>query len=343
MSKILELRLVPSVLFLLLISGVIAVLWPFKAPIIWAIIVSILAMPLQKYFEKKWHKTWLATLLVLTIFTLIILLPAFLILTSVIVEAQQLYASFSVQDFSNWHLPASLTSLPWAGNFLQNTWQQYIQSGDAMKSLLVNIKGMNLVTQSASLLIDVFHTMLCLILMYFLLAFLLVSHQKNSQYLDAFCKKYLDQGVEYQKDIVYCVHGIGLGFLTIGIGIGVIMTIVYMSVGLPVPLLLGLITAVLAIIPFTLPLYYVALFAILFSQGHVVAAIILVAIGTGLNALSDNWLQPYIIGKKAKIHFLITLFGVLGGLEIFGMLGIFIGPVTLMIGQRIFQTNVAKQ
>lgn len=343
MSKILELRLVPTILFLLIASSVIAVLWPFKSAIAWAIIVAILVMPLQRYFENKWHKTWLATILVLLVFTVIILLPAFLIFTSVITEAQQVYANFSGQDFSTWHLPASLTSLPWVGDFLQKTWQHYTQDGDAIKSLFSNMKGMALLNQSTSIIANFFHVLLDIILMYLVLAFLLFNHQKNKKYIDQLCKKYLDKATEYQKIIVNCVHGIGLGFLTIGVGIGVIMTTVYVVIGLPVPLLLGLITAVLSIIPFTLPLYYAVLFVVLLFQGHLAAGVVLLAIGTALNLLSDNWLQPYIIGKKAKIHFLITLFGVLGGLEFFGMLGVFIGPISLAIGQRIFQTHVSKQ
>jgi predicted PurR-regulated permease PerM len=340
MTANLELKLIPTLLFLIFTMGILIVLWPFSSAIIWAIIVAILLLPLQKYFERKWRKPWLATSLTLIIFTVIILLPASLVLRSVINQAHELYTQFSGQDFSKLRLPESITSLPLVGNFLEQKLQHYLQDPEAIKMLTSKIEALPLVNQSTVVISHFFHTLICFLLMYLLLAFLLYNQKKNELYINNFCSKYLGSATMYQKIIVLSVRGIGLGFLTVGVSIGVIMTIVYISVGLPVPLLLGLITALLSIIPFVLPAFYALLFIFLLIQGNLAAAIVVLSIGLVLNIISDNWLQPYVIGKHSKMHFLITLFGILGGVQMLGLPGIFIGPISLAIGQTILQSRL---
>jgi predicted PurR-regulated permease PerM len=65
--------------------------------------------------------------------------------------------------------------------------------------------------------------------------------------------------------------------------------------------------------------------------GEYSRAIILLLYGAFVISLIDNILKPKIIGERAKIHPLIVLFGILGGIQLFGIPGILIGPVILAI------------
>ena len=166
------------------------------------------------------------------------------------------------------------------------------------------------------------------------LFFILKNEVKIVKITNDFFSKNLSNWPEYKKTIISCIRGIGFTFLIIGISTSFIMTIVYSICGLPVPLLLGAFTAVLSVIPFSLPIYYLILAGFLFLQGKIIFAVILFGIGGLINVFSDNWLQPYLISGDSKIHFLIILFGILGGVSTLGLKGIILGPLILSLLYR---------
>ena len=57
----------------------------------------------------------------------------------------------------------------------------------------------------------------------------------------------------------------------------------------------------------------------------------LIIYGTLIIGSIDNIMKPMIIGRKSKMHPVLTLLGILGGLQIFGLIGIIIGPLSLAI------------
>lgn len=69
----------------------------------------------------------------------------------------------------------------------------------------------------------------------------------------------------------------------------------------------------------------------LFATGHYVKAILLVLWGTLVIGMIDNFLRPKLVGDRTKLHELLIFFAVLGGLQVFGVLGIVLGPVVLAI------------
>ena len=52
--------------------------------------------------------------------------------------------------------------------------------------------------------------------------------------------------------------------------------------------------------------------------------------------LIDNVLRPKLVGERAKLHELFIFFAVLGGLQVFGIVGLFLGPVVLAIALALF-------
>jgi predicted PurR-regulated permease PerM len=104
-------------------------------------------------------------------------------------------------------------------------------------------------------------------------------------------------------------------------------------VGLPVPVLLGLLTAINSFIPF-LGAVSVWLPA---SIWLIIQKEFLKGIGLGLYgllviSLIDNFIKPLIIGESTKVPVFLLFFTILGGLKVYGVLGIFLGPITLSLG-----------
>ena len=104
---------------------------------------------------------------------------------------------------------------------------------------------------------------------------------------------------------------------------------VYAVAGAPHPILLGVVTGIFAMIPFAAPLVFGAVALLLASQGAIGAGIAVAAAGSVLLFVADHFVRPVIIGGGAKLPFLWVLLGILGGIESFGLVGIFVGPALM--------------
>lgn len=129
------------------------------------------------------------------------------------------------------------------------------------------------------------------------------------------------------------VYGIGLTALAQAIlaGIG------YYFAGAPSPILLTLMTFVVALIPFGTPFTWMGVSIWLLTQGHTAEAIGLALWGMLVISWVDNLIRPIVISGATKIPFIIIFIGVLGGLTAFGFVGLFIGPVVLAIALAVWR------
>ncbi|WP_227670403.1 AI-2E family transporter [Psychrobacter maritimus] len=134
------------------------------------------------------------------------------------------------------------------------------------------------------------------------------------------------------------VYGIGLTALAQALlaGIG------YYFAGAPSPILLTIVTFIIALIPFGTPFVWGAVSIWLLSQGHTVEGIGLALWGILVISWVDNLIRPIVISGATKIPFIIIFIGVLGGLTAFGFVGLFIGPVVLAIGLAVWREWISQ-
>ena len=108
--------------------------------------------------------------------------------------------------------------------------------------------------------------------------------------------------------------------------------------GLPSPLLWGVVMILFATIPMLGTfVIWVPAAIYLALNGAWGKAIILTLWGSIVIGMSDNLLRPTLVGKKAKMHDLMIFFAVLGGLRAFGVLGILMGPVVLAVSLTLLE------
>jgi predicted PurR-regulated permease PerM len=69
----------------------------------------------------------------------------------------------------------------------------------------------------------------------------------------------------------------------------------------------------------------------LLANGATVAAIGVAAFGLIVVFVAEHFVRPVLIGNSTRLPFLLVLFGILGGAETFGLLGIFIGPALMTV------------
>ncbi|MBI4970753.1 MAG: AI-2E family transporter [Candidatus Omnitrophica bacterium] len=108
--------------------------------------------------------------------------------------------------------------------------------------------------------------------------------------------------------------------------------IMFWLLGLPIPLFFGFLTFISAMIPVTgAATVWFPFVVYLFSINAMSKAIALLLVGTFVISLIDNILRPYLIGSKTKLPILLLFLGILGGLKVYGLTGIFLGPVILAL------------
>lgn len=127
------------------------------------------------------------------------------------------------------------------------------------------------------------------------------------------------------------------GTIVVGLGVGILMGICYGLVGFPAPTLVGFITALAAMIPFVVPIVFITVALVLFAFGKMIGAIIVLAWGTLVMFVADHFVKPALIGGAIELPFLAVLFGILGGVETLGLLGLFVGPLVMVLFITLWQ------
>lgn len=134
---------------------------------------------------------------------------------------------------------------------------------------------------------------------------------------------------ERTKDVIAATL---YGVLVISMIQGTLGTFIFWLLGLPSPLLWGVVMFFLSMIPMAGSFLVWAPAAVyLLLTGSFVKAAVLLGWGVLVIGSIDNFLSPRLVGKRARLHELLIFFAVLGGLQIFGVLGLVLGPVVVAI------------
>ncbi len=112
------------------------------------------------------------------------------------------------------------------------------------------------------------------------------------------------------------------GFLA-GVGFSIL--------SVPFAILLGGATAFLSLVPFGGPLVWIGVALYLTAIEAYTRALVMVVWGVLIIGTADNFIRPLIIGGRTQIPTIVLFFGILGGLQAYGFLGLFLGPALIAI------------
>lgn len=131
-------------------------------------------------------------------------------------------------------------------------------------------------------------------------------------------------------------RGVIMGQIVVGVVQGILAWFGFVLLGVPNALLWSSLLAIIAIIPmFGAAMVWVPVDLYLFGAAYLITgeywrAAALLIYGFFVLSTIDNILKPLIVGDRAKVHPLIILFGIIGGIQLFGIPGILLGPMILM-------------
>jgi predicted PurR-regulated permease PerM len=127
------------------------------------------------------------------------------------------------------------------------------------------------------------------------------------------------------------VRGTVDGLLLVGLAEAVLLGSAYAVCGVPHPALFGVLTGILSAIPFASPLVFIGAALWLMTQAAMAAAIGLLIFGSLVVFVADHFVRPAVIGGSTRLPFVWVFLGILGGVESFGLLGLFVGPALLAV------------
>jgi predicted PurR-regulated permease PerM len=301
----------------------------------WAGVIAIALWPvLRKIENHRWLRgrtTLIAVFLTLAI-ALLVVLPVAVGIAQASHEAHDLLVWFKSVQESGIAVPEFVDRLPFGSQQIAAWWQanlaQPLRDSAAMKGL----HGSAVVTFGRHFGIRAVHG---LVVFGFMLVTLFVIFQAGPRLSGTLLKGAQralgSNGAQLLERMAAAVRGTVAGLVVVGIGEGALLGVAYMIVGLPHAALLAFVTAVAAMLPFCAPIVFCAAALWLFVQGSATWAIGLAVFGFVVVFIAEHFVRPVIIGNSTRLPFLLVLFGILGGAETFGLLGLFIGPALMTV------------
>ncbi|MBW2990633.1 AI-2E family transporter [Candidatus Woesearchaeota archaeon] len=308
-------RYIFIVLLLILLYLAFLLVQPFFTYIFLGLILTIAVYPFYKWFSKRIKHKRTSSVIAIILILLIIIIPSFIVVSALVKQTANFFNSFE---------PGSLDNI---NNYLVNAFGPRADISDNINELITNTKDF-IVKSAFTIAGSVAEIVLGLFVMFFIMYYGFVEGEKwFSQIKDVipFSKKRRERLVREIKNVTQAVI---YGQIFIAVLQGILGGIGFFIVGIPNPVFWGFVMTILAFLPIVgTGMVWAPAGIILIINGNVWWGIFLLVYGFFMIAGIDNILRPRIISGKGKIHPIVALVGLLGGLKVFGFLGIIIGPL----------------
>lgn len=314
------------------------VLTPFLVPLAWAGVLAYASWPLAEWIRARCGgRDTLAASLATLLAGLTLFAPLLWLAWLAQAEMGRLGPALQAFIAAPPVVPEWLSGLPWLGEWLtqQRAWLLADPQGviAAAKAWLAAHAG-----DAAQLAGGVGRNLAKLVLVLVILFFfyrdgarmLLELRHVLARFIGERTHGYLAAAGMTTRAVVY-------GILLTALVQGTVAGLGYWVAGLASPVTLGVLTALFALIPFGTPLAWGGAGAWLLFQGEATAAIGVWLWGAAVVSQIDNVLRPLFISSVGEIPFLLVLFGVLGGLLAFGLVGLFAGPIVLAVAWAVWR------
>lgn len=177
-----------------------------------------------------------------------------------------------------------------------------------------------------------FNAFIAIGIMYFMLYYMLTHQKSLSETMITYIPLGKDNLQIIGKESDQLVKSNALGIPLVAIVQGIIALVGFLIFGVPDPFFWFVITAIGSMIPFIGTAIGILPAAILlFAQGSDFQGIALLIYGFVVVGSTDNIIRLYVLERLASVHPLITLFGVIVGVPLFGFIGLIFGPLLISL------------
>jgi predicted PurR-regulated permease PerM len=322
-----------AALALLLVVAGAWTLHRYLVSLVWASILAIAVWPLFRRAAERWppgrHNVLLPAVFTVAI-GLLFAGPFIAVAFQAGREVHGLIRTIDQVRAEGMPAPEFLSKLPAGSSEAIQWWNENLGTPDAAAALLKRARSSEFVTGSPELGVDLAHRLVQFGFTLLTLFFLFREGDGVAAQMQVVSNRAFGAGGErVGRQIIASVHGTVDGLVLVGLGEGLILGIAYWVAGVPHATLFGLVTAVAAMVPFGVVAALAAVALVLAASGSVMPAVVVVAIGMAVSFVADHFIRPGLIGSTTRLPFLWVLLGILGGVETWGLLGLFLGPAIM--------------
>jgi predicted PurR-regulated permease PerM len=308
------------------------ILFDFLPALAWAAVLAIALWPLYTRLLRllpQCSERVLAPLLVTTGIAVVIIAPLVLLGIAIGREGHVVIGLVAEARHYGLAVPSWLENVPLAGPTLGDWWRENL-TDPAVADELIGRNLEHLTGEARRYGGEIAHRLALLFFTLLTLFFVFRDGSRLTERLRELSDRLIGhRGERIALHMVAAVHGTVSGLVLVGLAEGILLGIVYFAAGLPYPASFGAVTGVAAVIPFAAPVAYSLAGLYLFAVGNTFGAVLILVLGSVVVFVADHFVRPFLIGGAARLPFLWVLFGILGGLETMGFIGLFLGPAVM--------------
>ncbi|NGZ99256.1 MAG: hypothetical protein CV089_24640 [Nitrospira sp. WS110] len=311
---------------------------PFVFSALWAGLLAHWAFPLHLRLTRLFAGKEMMSAAILTIGAMAIVVVPLVVMGVMLVRE----ASVAEQEIRVWisggglqRLPEELATIPIIGGWLKSA-----LTGSATPTFSLEQSVMTGVKELSQFLIGGMGGLLkntfALIVNFFMMLLILFFLFKDGQQWLSVLYDLIPMEESHKSKILVrldqTIRAVVKGVLVTAIVQGLLAGMAYLALGVPFPMGLTALTIVVAPIPFGgTGLVWLPVALYLFWVGMAGKALAMLAWGIGVVSMVDQFLRPWLIGQDVQIPVLLLVLSVLGGLALYGLLGLFIGPILVSL------------
>jgi predicted PurR-regulated permease PerM len=310
---------------------------PFLGPVLIAVMLAIVFYPLHVRVQRFFPRPNVAAAVSTTLVILLVTIPMVLLGISVSRELRAVVQSLREQSWSLGRLSPYIVK--WGGDLLRRLGDHMdLSQLDPQATILrwAEQASRYLFSIGAAAVTNLLSFVLDSVVVFFSLFFLFREGKSIRQGLSAMLPLYPDQTERLFAGISETMIANLYGGLAVGAAQGILTGLSFWVLGLPAPILWTLVTGLASLVPVVgSALVWGPASLLLLLSGHWVKALILIVWGVAVVGQVDVLVRPYAVSARVKVHTLLVFFALLGGVEAFGIIGIFVGPVILSITMAV--------
>lgn len=305
---------------------------PYASPILFAAVIAIVFYPLHRRTQQLVRGRNLSAAISTVATFVLSVVPLAFLLMAISHELSELYGTLMSKSGSGSMLAYLLQRgdrvIVWASRRYSIP---VVDLHEALARRLETASG-ELVRLGASLVSNAFSFIANTVIALVILFFLYRDGEKGISKVMAALPLPQERLTELRERVTSTVVANFYGGVAVGALQGTLTGLSFWVLGLESPVLWGVVTGFFSLMPVIgSGLVWVPASIVLALTGHLGKGLILAGLGIIVIGTVDNIVRPLIIRKSVQLHTLLVFFALLGGVELFGVLGLFVGPVILSV------------
>jgi predicted PurR-regulated permease PerM len=306
------------------------VLRPFLEPLGWAAVLAIVSYPVYERLTRRMSRGSAAALTTAGV-TVVVIVPAVALTVAFVREALDLATSLQTAIADG--------RLTW----VEGAWTSLARRFPAAARVDIGTLGTDMLRQSAAFVVasagSIFQNVATFLLNLALSLFATFFLLRDGDDIMRAIRRLLPMEDEPREALIARTRDLIWAGVLSSVAVaglqGILGGIAFAVVGIEGPVFWGGLMAFFCLLPFGAWVIWLPAAVILAVEGHVTRALILGGIGVGAVSTADNIVRPALLSGRANMNGLVIFVSLLGGLAVFGLLGIVLGPVLVVTAMSL--------